>query len=226
MKNIFVGLVCCLAPFANAENLECENNDQLFEEIIQKKSNTDHINDEKEIQRYTEKYDYSYLFNKNHPGKQFWAAKHLQFAKPSWSENAWISQREYNKRIKAIVKHNATNNSNPYSYEILPPKSNVLTQVGEVCVIPVQAYINVEGEAELKEGEHKNNSEDLMVEAMRIDHIFVRDTKNNQWRVLAFNRDISNKDFQEFFPDLPDQIKNELDDGVVEAQVATEASEE
>ena len=62
MKNIFVGLVCCLAPFANAENLECENNDQLFEEIIQKKSNTDHINDEKEIQRYTEKYDYSYLF--------------------------------------------------------------------------------------------------------------------------------------------------------------------
>ena len=76
------------------------------------------------------------------------------------------------------------------------------------------------------EGEHKNNSENLMVEAMRIDHIFVRDTKNNQWRVLAFNRDISNKDFHEFFPDFPDQIKNELDDGVVEAQVATEASEE
>lgn len=218
MKKILVGLVYCLATFANAETLECESNYELFKEIIKKKSDADKISSEEEIHRYIGKYDYTQIFNKNHLGKQFWVDKPLSFAKSSWRNNEWISQREYNKRIKVIARHNAKNTANAYYNEILPPKANVLTQSGEICVVPVQAYIEGEGDTVAKEGENQNTSERIVLEAMRIDHIFVRDIKDNAWRVLEFNSNIADKDFQEFFPDLPDHIQNELDDGIVEAQ--------
>ncbi|WP_445114530.1 hypothetical protein [Acinetobacter sp. WZC-1] len=221
MKKILVGLVGCLAAFANAATLECEHSYSLFKEIIQKKSDADYMSGWDEIHDYIAKYDYTQIFNKNHPGKQFWVDKHLYFAESSWGNNQWISQREYNKRIKLIVKRNAESVFNPYFHEILPPKANVLTQSGEICVVPVQAYLKVEGETALKEEGNQKTPENLVLEAMRIDHIFVRDIKNNEWRVLEFNSYITDKDFYEFFPDLPDNIKSELDDGVVEAQEAT-----
>ena len=83
-------------------------------------------------------------------------------------------------------------------------------------MVPVQAFLEVE----VDEGESLNTSGTVVVEAMLIDHIFVRDINDNKWRVLAFNRFITDNDFNEFFPDMPDHIKNELNDGIVEAQEA------
>lgn len=220
MKKILVGLVSCLATFANAATLDCENSYPLFEEIIQKKTDVENVGGVDDIYNYIQHYDYTYIFNKNHPDKQFWVDKHLSFAKPSWSNNEWISKSEFTKRIKVIAKHNVKDPSNPYIHELLPPKANLLTQSGEICVVPVQAYLEVEVDAEPDEGENQNTSETVVVEAMLIDHIFVRDIKNNKWRVLAFNRYIADNDFNEFFPDLSDHIKNELNDGIEEAEEA------
>lgn len=220
MKKILVGLVGCLADFANATTLDCKNSYPLFKEIIQKKTDANHIGDVDDIYNYIQNYDYPQIFNKNHPDKQFWVDKHLSFAKSSWSNNEWISKSEYNKRIKLIAQRNVKNASNPYIHELLPAKANLLTQSGEICVVPVQAYLEVKGDAEPDEGEDQHTSESVVVEAMLIDHIFVRDIKANKWRVLAFDRFIADNDFNEFFPDLPDHIKNELNDGIEEAAEA------
>lgn len=216
MKKVLVGLVSCLAAFANATTLDCENSYPLFKEIIQKKSDAENIGGIDDIHDYIQHYDYTYIFSKNHPDKQFWVDKHLSFAKPSWSNNEWISRREYSKRIKEIAKHNVKDSSNPYIHELLPSKANLLSKSGEICVVPVQAFLEVE----VDEGESLNTSGTVVVEAMLIDHIFVRDINDNKWRVLAFNRFITDNDFNEFFPDMPDHIKNELNDGIVEAQEA------
>lgn len=56
--------------------------------------------------------------------------------------------------------------------------------------------------------------------AMRIDHVFVRDLNKKAWRVLEFNSDITQLDFNIFFPNFPENIKAQLDNGVVEAQSA------
>lgn len=91
MKKILFGLVSCLATFANATTLDCENNYPLFKEIIQKKTGAEHSGGVDDIYNYIHNYDYPQIFNKNHPDKQFWLDKHLFYAKPSWSNNRSLS---------------------------------------------------------------------------------------------------------------------------------------
>jgi hypothetical protein len=211
MKKILMSLVCCFTSLANAENLKCENSYPLFEKIIFEKMSMANMGTEQEIHDYSDKYDYSYLFNNKHLNQRYWTDKKLSDAEIEWSNNEWISQREYNKRIKKMAKDHEKLESYDAFYQLLPNKANVISKVGEICVVPIQTYFNIEDD----------NGEEIILEGMLIDHIFVKDPKNNEWRVLEYNRDISDQDFREFFPDFPDEIKNELNDGGVEAQDAS-----
>jgi hypothetical protein len=217
MKKILIGLACCFASLVNAETLTCEDNYSLFEEIIQKKSASNTISSESEIYDYIAKYDYSFLFNDKHPNKMYWVGKNYFADRVSWDEYEWISQKEYKKRIKKTAQYNSKNNEDSYHYELQPIKANVLNAVGEICIIPVQTYLVIEDD----------DGEKLWIEGMLVDHLFVRNLKNNEWRVLEYNSlYIKDDDFQEFFPDLPDDIKNELHDGIIETQEATSYSDE
>lgn len=221
MKKILTSLICCLSIPAYAENLECGNNHLLLEEVIQKKSDVVTINNEKEIHQFIEQYDYPYALIAKFQNKRYWLNKNVSYSESNWYENKWISESEYNKRIKFIAKENEKKTSNGYEHELLTPKANfILAGVGEICVVPVQAYIRIEAD------EGSETAEENYLEAMRIDHIFVRDLSKNTWRVLEFNRNISNDDFNGFFPNFPENIKDQLDDGVVDAQSAYAEAED
>ena len=82
---------------------------------------------------------------------------------------------------------------------MLDYKYNAVTPVGEVCIIPVQAYARIESEGE-----------ELGIEAMLVDYFFVRDNLSDQWRVLDYGFQFLDQDLKEFFPGLPVNIKNGL----------------
>lgn len=220
MKIILTTLICCLSPFAYAENLECEHNYSKLEQIIQQKSNIVTISKEEHIHKFIQQYDYPFMFIDKFQNKRYWLNKHVAYGKQSWYENKWISESEYNKRIKFIAKENAKNRTNNYVHQLLAPKANFKNAVGEICVVPVQAYIRLDADESIE------SSEESYIGAMRIDHIFVKVPNQKNWRVLEFNRDILEQDFNVFFPQFPEQVKNQLDDGVVEATEATAAYEE
>lgn len=220
MKKILTSLICCLSPLAYAENLKCENNYSKFEEIIQEKSNVVTISNEEEIHQFIQQYDYPFIFIEKSQNKRYWLNKPVPYAESSWYENKWISESEYNKRIKFIAKKNAKEPTNVYVHKLLSPKANFKSAVGEICVVPVQAYIRLDADEDIE------SSEELYIVAMRIDHIFVKGPNQQNWRVLEFNRNILDQDFNSFFPKFPENVKNQLDDGVVEAEEATAAYEE
>lgn len=207
VKRVLIGMFVCFSALANAESLECGSNYPLFEEIVQVKSDANMISNESAILMFLEKYDYSFLFNEKHPNKRFWGFKNYIADRKSWAEDEWIDSKVYNKRIKKLAKYNAKNESNSYFYKLLDYKYNVATPVGEVCIIPVQAYIRIESEGE-----------EFWGEAMLVDYFFVRDILSGQWRVLDYSIQFSDQDLKEFFPGLPVSIKNELNTGVVAAE--------
>ena len=62
----------------------------------------------------------------------------------------------------------------------------MLSLVGEICIVPVQKYLSIEDD----------NGEKLLLKGMLIDHLFVRDLTNNEWRVLEYDSfSIKNEDF-------------------------------
>ncbi|MEG2749589.1 MAG: hypothetical protein RR939_09270 [Acinetobacter sp.] len=207
MKRILIGMFLCFSALANAESLECGSNYSLFEELVQMKSDANLISNESEILNFIEKYDYSSLFNEKHPNKKFWGFKNYDADRQYWAEDEWIDSKVYNKRIGKLAKYNAKNELNPYFYELLDYKYNAVTPVGEVCIIPVQAYARIESEGE-----------ELGIEAMLVDYFFVRDNLSDQWRVLDYGFQFLDQDLKEFFPGLPVNIKNGLNTGVIAAE--------
>lgn len=141
------------------------------------------------------------------------------YAEPEWGESKWIKASEFNSRIHRIAKENEKKIENPYVHELQAPKANFMSDVGEICIIPVQTYIRLDDE------DDSETSEQHYVVGMRIDHLFVRDIKLGSWSVFEFNRDILDQDFDALFPNFPVHLKNQLDDGVIEAQ-AEEAEAE
>lgn len=153
------------------------------------------------------------MFNEKHPNKKFWIVRSYYADRVSWPEDEWVDSDIYNKRIKKLAKYNTENESNSYFYELLDYKYNAITPAGEVCVIPVQSYLKVEHEGEL-----------LGMESMLVDNFFVRDSISGQWRVLEYGFNFTDQNINEFFPDLPENIKSGLNSGVVEAEVAIDVS--
>ena len=116
--------------FANINSLECKNNYPLFNKVFSEITEISKRNDINDFLNHMEKYNYSSLFNKNHPNKIF-------------NGYEWQNIDEFKKNadgadIKGIP---------PTSEEFLPIKANFTLSKQEICVIPyLYRYVDEESE--------------------------------------------------------------------------------
>lgn len=165
---------------AYAENLQCKNSYKIFEGIYSdflSVSNGPEVNLTL-LGQLESKYDYSRLFTRNHPGQLY-------------SNGDWVSVDEYNDQI--ILSHAIRLGSRTkyLGIKLKKSKANFLSGVGEVCVVPTEVKLLYLDKEIIN----------------RFDNIFVRDLKNNTWRVFMYIGIEHKKDFDEFFPDFPKSVK-------------------
>ncbi len=165
---------------AYAENLQCKNSYKIFEGIysdLLSVSNGPEVNLTL-LGQLESKYDYSRLFTRNHPGQLY-------------SNGDWVSVDEYNDQI--ILSHAIRLGSRTkyLGIKLKKSKANFLSGVGEVCVVPTEVKLLYLDKEIIN----------------RFDNIFVRDLKNNTWRVFMYIGIEHKKDFDEFFPDFPKSVK-------------------
>lgn len=195
MKRICIFLtsfIFCSAIYADI--YQCKSDSFLFKEMIDRQSALENFGNKTEVQEFYEDYNYASLLGEMHLNKKFW-------------KHEWISNAEYNKKIQEKVKGNESNEDVVVFYKMQPIKAAVQLSVGLVCIVPIQRYVNI------------NDSQDLAIVSSLQDYIFINNGKDG-WYMLPYSSDISNKNFQEFFPDFPKDLKQNLKDGVVEAQEA------
>lgn len=178
MKKIFIFWVSFISCFpVYAQELQCSKNYPLFEKMMEDKMMIMKNGNFEEVLRFKDKYAYSTLFDSKYLGKMFTGVK-------------WVSPEEYADRVKRVMDDVKSGFIVDDGNKLFPIKYNGILSAGEVCVIPVEARFMINGKEKLD----------------RKYTIYVRNLKTNEWRSLIYSDYISKDDFNEFFPDFPNDI--------------------
>lgn len=181
MRRILLGFTIALLSFSSySSELNCSESYDLFQGIIKGAVDVRKNGSLKQIKEHNARYDYPAIFNKNHPGKFYLYG--------------WISESEYDELLEYISNNIKSGKSKEHKAILLKPKEDFISSIGEVCIIPMYYYVNING----KQSKSLN------------DVFFVRDIHSNEWRVFIYTGEESEEDFNEFFPDLPKEIRNKL----------------
>lgn len=181
MKKLLLGLAIGLLSFSSySSELKCSESYDIFQGIIRGAVEVRRSGDLKQIKAHNERYDYPALFNKNHP-EQFYLF-------------GWMDESEYDETLNSISFKIKSGKSKGHKAKLLKPKADFISSVGEVCIIPMYYFVNIDG----KQG------------ISLTDVFFVRDIHSNEWRALIYTGDEPEEDINEFFPDLPKKIKVKL----------------
>ncbi|WP_353168634.1 hypothetical protein [Acinetobacter sp.] len=181
MKKLLLGLAIGLLSFSSySSDLKCSESYDIFQGIISGAVEVRRNGDLKQIKAHNERYDYPALFNKNHPG-QFYLY-------------GWMDESKYDNTLNYFSYMIKSGRSKGHKAILLKPKADFISSVGEVCIIPMYYFVNIDG----KQG------------GSLTDVFFVRDIQNNEWRVLTYTGDEPKEEIDEFFPDLPKKIKVKL----------------
>jgi hypothetical protein len=157
LKKLFITLLVSAISsmtLANINSLECKNNYPLFNKVFSETTEITKKNDIKDYLAHMKKYNYSSLFDKNHPNKIFNGYK-------------WQSINELEQDAQALEEGGWTP---PTSEEFLPIKENFILSKKEICVIPY-LYRNVDEKAEIES-------------SYVTDIIWIRDLDSTIWRYL------------------------------------------
>jgi hypothetical protein len=176
-KLYLVFFVFLIGTSLHAQNLECPNSISKFKSILDDELHILTNGNHQQLLEYNEKYSYAYEFNNNHPNKRFLSGK-------------WIDEVAYNEELKDFITKVKTKEISIKNLVFHPITGNQIISSGEICVMPVQATIVINDEAEI----------------MISDLIFVRNLQSNEWKNLTYI-DFSEEDFKEFFPDFPNDIQ-------------------
>ena len=175
---LFISML--ISSHSYSADLQCESSYKIFEGIYNDiNSVRDGANlNLTQLARFEHKYSYSRLFDQNHPGQVY-------------SSGNWIDQKVYADQVLMshllFVKLKTKNLGVKWGR----PKANFISDVGEICIIPF---------------EYRYSYLDESV-TQRTDNIYVRNLKNNEWRVFIYLGYERKQDFDEFFPDFPKTIK-------------------
>lgn len=179
MKKIFIIALTTLASsFSFAENLQCEKSYEIFNKQGDKEVEILKNGSLDDVLKFYDQIEYDRKLKPKHQGQTF-------------SSGEWISDAEYRKDIKLqqdLAKDGSYKN---IASSFLKPKLNYISSVGEVCVVPMQSQDEI-------------FKKPMQTEA---DIIFIRDIQTNEWRRFIYFGIEDKKDFNEFFPDFPKNVK-------------------
>ncbi len=179
MKKLMMIAITTLASSVSfAENLQCEKSYEIFKQQGDKEIEILKNGTLDDIIHYYDQIEYDRKLKPNHQGQTF-------------SSGEWISDAKYREDVKIqqdLAKDDSYKN---IDFSLLKPKLNYISSVGEVCVVPMRSQDEM----------FKKNMQ------TQADVIFVRDLKTNDWRRFIYLGIEDKKDFNEFFPDFPKNIK-------------------
>lgn len=181
MKKIIA--LFCLGVFSglgHADTLQCKQSYDFFYQNI---AASKHFVEAGDLDAYialSKKNSYSQLFQSQHLGQVYVSSK-------------WIAEQDNEDNLKSFIQNFV---DQPKAYQLMEvkykaPKVNLMTDVGEVCVVPTQEVIRVSGN----------------ILKARFDTVFVRTAQDNQWRTYAYSGDELIEDLNTFFPGFLQQLQ-------------------
>lgn len=159
-------------------DLQCPKSYETFKKIQEEGINVVKNGTNDEIQAFSDRYDYSMLFKKNHVGQ-------------SYLLDNWIDENVAKMSFLIMASSIKNGETELVNYTLNELKANFLSSIGEVCVVPMQS-------TSIYFDEESTTSADVII---------IRDLNSNQWRLLTYYGSERKEDFHEFFPDFPKSVK-------------------
>ena len=159
-------------------DLQCPKSYETFKKIQEEGINVVKNGTNDEIQAFSDRYDYSMLFKKNHVGR-------------SYLLDNWIDENVAKMALLIMASSIKNGETELVNYTLNELKANFISSIGEVCVVPIQS-------TSIYFDEESTTSADV---------IFIRDLNSNQWRLFTYYGSERKEDFHEFFPDFPKSVK-------------------
>jgi len=179
MKKIVLMFNLLFSTQIFSADLQCLKSYKTFNNIQEEGINVIKNGTDDEMKAFNDRYSYSMLFKKNHPGQ-------------SYFNGNWINE-DIAKLSSSIMASSFRNGDMEIiNYTISEPKANFMSNIGEVCVIPMQSTI-------IYDFDEKGTT--------NADFLFIRDLNSNQWRFFPYYGSEKKEDFNEFFPDFPKSVK-------------------
>ena len=180
MKRLFLLLTTLLGSMAvMAQDLRCTTDLDTLKNIQEQEKTIFEKGTFADLLNHRQKYDYSFKFKPNHGGQSFLF-------------NRWVPDAEYTTEIKSIFLYARNIPREKYVSTFGTPYANFILNQQEICLIPSVFTYQIE-----------NNKK--QVEENTI--IWIRDLNSTDWKELTYEEQMNQKDFREFFPHFPSNIK-------------------
>lgn len=180
MKKLCLIAAMLLSTTTFADDLKCLASMDTLKAIFDDAVLVEKKGDLQQVKNYNNRYDYSALFNDQHPNQYYYVK--------------WISESEYDKALNELLSMAQKGITKNHKTILQKPKTNFIASVGEVCVIPMHYDMTI-------------NGKDV---SSLSDQVFVRNLSNNEWRVFTYDGNEDAGVLEEFFPGFAQDLKQLL----------------